>query len=217
MFMNFHISTPPNSVLENPRLIWHLSKLYKPSIRAQYNATFQQKHECYLQDFLKTDHQPTTLTSAQTFIEDFSSAICSAIYNSLDMHCGQKQHWHDPLYVNGVKKHGDNSVINWHLITTVKRFDASFVSNEDGRVKPIFTIPSGLQDASNTMAQRLQHSFNGDICPNSPPPLNDLSSLIPFVNDPPFTIDSINTVMNILQSSKASGVNHLRIETLRPL
>ncbi|KAI9469841.1 MAG: hypothetical protein EXX96DRAFT_623439 [Benjaminiella poitrasii] len=99
----------------------------------------------------------------------------------------------------------------------LKRFDASAASNEDGRVKPIFTTPSGPQDASNTMAQRLQHTFNGDIRSDSPPPPIVLPSLAPFVNDPPFTIDSINTVMNILLFRKAPGVDHLRFETLRPL
>ncbi|KAI9484216.1 MAG: hypothetical protein EXX96DRAFT_617156 [Benjaminiella poitrasii] len=183
MDFDFQIFTPPNSILENPRLIWHL-------------------------DFLKTDRQPKILTSAQTFIEGFSLAICSAIYNSLDIHFGQKQHWHDPLHDFWTE---EMTSAFHQMIRRISRIE------QERSVKPIFTTPSGPQDASNTMVQHSQHSFNGDIRPDFPSPPIDLLSLAPFVNIPPFTIDSINTVMNILPSRKAPSVDHLRIETLQPL
>ncbi|KAI9485608.1 MAG: hypothetical protein EXX96DRAFT_14061 [Benjaminiella poitrasii] len=68
MDSDLQLTTLPNSVLENPRLIWYLSKLQKSHNRERYVATFQQEYARQLPHYLEASNQSTTLATAQIFI-----------------------------------------------------------------------------------------------------------------------------------------------------
>ncbi|KAG1336194.1 hypothetical protein G6F62_006333 [Rhizopus arrhizus] len=89
-------------------------------------------------------------------------------------------------------------------------------------IKPTSSTFEGPQHAADTMAQRLERVFAGDLLPNSTDTTTstDAAPVVPELFDVAscsITIDDVNEAIKSLPRKKAPGVDHLTIEMLAPI
>ncbi|KAG1443763.1 hypothetical protein G6F55_012560 [Rhizopus delemar] len=242
--MTLSFNLPPaytshNLSTEIQRPHWNLKKLKKLDCSGRYESAFKNGTTSLVAQS-DDDTDETTLMdmdAASTYIERYSSALCQAIYDSLDEICGKKdttadgflkQFWTTEM-TSAFKRALLQRLIQQRRRETWKQFCSKMATGEytkaiahfsrirkNRTIKPSFSPEPGINRApADVMADHLKGIFAGHLLTLTP----DLDSSPTLTSSPPFDLDlcpfssdQIYETLKQLPRKKAPGIDHIQTE-----